>query len=316
MIKLLSYVSKINKTQTNMKKLIQNLMKNIKIKYEKEKNNIKYEEYYFNGIFIPKNIEFKDITNSSLNISWKIDNINIIDVNKIKHRIEMRKENEKFTLIYEGNNTNYSVNNLNINTNYEFRICSIYNDIIGEWTEIQKIKTLGYFCDSIILKESKRENEFLEKIVEWCGYNKFELLFRGTKDGMNGGPTLLLYKNENGYINGGYTSFPWSSDDSYHSAPDSFLFTLTNIYNINPTKFPSKNDQNEVYHRSDYGPIFGGGSDLYIKNDFLNKGGSINRFPYSYEDILGKGKSIFTGKDKNNDGNFKIKEIEVFKIYK
>ena len=46
-----------------MKKLFQNLMKNIKINYEKEKNNIKYEEYYFNGIFIPKNIEFKDITN-------------------------------------------------------------------------------------------------------------------------------------------------------------------------------------------------------------------------------------------------------------
>ena len=100
-----------------------------------------------------------------MNISWKIDNINIIDVdiNKMKYRIEMRKENEKFKLIYEGNNTNYFVNNLNKNTNYEFRICSLYNDIYGEWTEIQKIKTLNYFCDSIILKESKRENEFLKK---------------------------------------------------------------------------------------------------------------------------------------------------------
>ena len=147
MIKLLSYVSKINKTQKNMIKLCQNLMINIKFNYEKEKNNIQYEEYYFNGIPIPKNIELKDISNSSLNITWKIDNINIIDVdiNKMKYIVEMRKENEKFKFIYEGNNTNYSVNNLNINTNYEFRICSIYNDLIGEWTEIQKIKTLGYF---------------------------------------------------------------------------------------------------------------------------------------------------------------------------
>jgi hypothetical protein len=40
MIKLLSYVSKINKTQKNMIKLFQNLMKNIKINYEKEKKNL------------------------------------------------------------------------------------------------------------------------------------------------------------------------------------------------------------------------------------------------------------------------------------
>ena len=78
----------------------------------------------------------------------------------------------------------------------------------------------------------------------------------------NQGPSIVLYKNENGYINGGYTSYPWSSDNSYHSAPDSFLFTLTNIYNINPTKFPSKNDQYEVYHYSNHGPAFGGGHDL------------------------------------------------------
>ena len=327
MIKLLSYVSKINKTQKNMNKLFQNLMKNIKINYEKDKNNIKYEEYYFNGLFIPKNIEFKDVTTSSLNIKWQIDNINIINIdkNKIKYRVEMRKENEKFKSIYEGNNTNYLVNNLIKNTNYEFRICSIYNDLNGEWTEIQKIKTLNYFIDSIILKESKRENEFIEKIIEWTGYNKFELLFRGTRDGMTGtvyhnkcnnqSPTILLYKNENGYINGGYTSFPWSSDDSYHSAPDSFLFTLTNIYNINPTKFPSKNDQYEVYHYSNHGPAFGSGIDLGICNDMLNKGG-WSYFPYTYQDSSGKGRSIFTGKDNNNDTEFKIKEIEIFKLYK
>ena len=58
-IKTLSYVSKINKTQKNIKKL---LMKNIKINYDENKNNIKYEEYYFNGIYIPKNIEFKIIS--------------------------------------------------------------------------------------------------------------------------------------------------------------------------------------------------------------------------------------------------------------
>ncbi len=216
MIKILSYVSKINKTKKSMKKLFNELMVNIKFNYEEEKNNIKYEKYLFNGIPIPKNIEFKDITPSGLNISWNIDNLNNINIdnNKIKYKIEMRKENEQFKEIYEGNKTNYSINNLTQNTNYEFRICSLYNDSIGPWTEIQKIKTKD--VDSAILRESKRENEFIEKIYEWSGYKHMDLLFRGTRDGMtntafhnkcdNQGPTITLIKNQNGYIFGGFAS--------------------------------------------------------------------------------------------------------------
>ena len=50
MIKILSYVSKINKTQKKTKNLFSQLMRNIKFKYEEEKSNIKYEEYYFNAL--------------------------------------------------------------------------------------------------------------------------------------------------------------------------------------------------------------------------------------------------------------------------
>ena len=152
-----------------------------------------------------------------------------------------------------------------------------------------------------------------------------ELIYRGTRDGSssndfhnkcdNKGETIVLIKNDKDNIFGGYTSYPWGKDGNHHSAPDSFLFTLTNIYKINPTKFPSKNEKHEVWHYSTYGPCFGGGNDLEIYNDFLNKGGNL-AFPRTYEDILGKGKSIFTGKDNNNDVYFKIKELEVFKVYK
>ena len=52
MIKLLSYVSKINKTQKNMNKLFQYLMKNIKINLKKKKiilnmKNIILMEYLY-----------------------------------------------------------------------------------------------------------------------------------------------------------------------------------------------------------------------------------------------------------------------------
>ena len=321
-IKTMSYVSKISKTQKNMKKLLYAIMKNIKFNYDENKNNIKYEEYYFNGIFIPKNIEFKNITSDNINISWNLDNF---DNNKfkIKYKVEMRKENDNFIKVYEDNNNNCSIDNLEMNTNYEFRICVIYNDIIGEWSQIYKVKTPNLIVDSNILKESKKEKELLKIIQDWIKIKKMKLIYRGTRDGSssndfhnkcdNQGATIILFKNEKDNIFGGYTSCPWGKDEKYHSAPDSFLFTLTNIYNINPTKFPSKNDQYDVYHNSNHGPVFGGGNDLFIYNNYLKSGG-LTYFPSTYEDILGKGKSIFTGKDNNNDIDFKIKEIEIFKI--
>ena len=66
MIKILSYVSKINKSQKNMKNLFSQLMRNIKFNYED-----------FNGIYIPKNIEIKNISSTSFNLNWNIDDINI-----------------------------------------------------------------------------------------------------------------------------------------------------------------------------------------------------------------------------------------------
>jgi DNA repair exonuclease SbcCD ATPase subunit len=134
MIKTLFFISKINKNKREMGSLFQQLMKNIKISFNVEESKIKYEDYYFNGIPIPKDIEFKDVGINSFKVLWKIDDINILNVDKkeIKYRIEIRKENSKedFIQIYEGNENNFLVNNkIKSNTNYEIRICSIYKDI-------------------------------------------------------------------------------------------------------------------------------------------------------------------------------------------
>ena len=95
MFRNLSYVSQINKNQKKMKALFRELIKNLKISFVEEESTIKYEEYYFNGIPIPKNIEFKDVGTNSFNLSWKLDDINIVNIDKkeIKFRIEIRKEN-------------------------------------------------------------------------------------------------------------------------------------------------------------------------------------------------------------------------------
>ena len=57
--------------------------------------------------------------------------------------------------VYEGNQNNCLIDNLNSNTNYEIRICSINNDLISPWTQIYKVKTL---FDSIILEGTKKMN--------------------------------------------------------------------------------------------------------------------------------------------------------------
>ena len=326
MIKNLSYVSKINKNQKEMRTLFQKLMKNLNISFIENESKIKYDDYYFNGIPIPKNIEFKDIGVNSFKVLWKIDDINILNVDKkeINYRIEIKKENSKedFIQIYEGNENNYLVkNNIEKNTNYEIRICSIYKDIISNWTEIHKIKTKNLDC--LILNGVEKGDEYLEKIYEWTGYKNMKLLYRGTRDGDgsnifhnkcdNQGPTLCLCKNEKGNIFGGYASISWTSDGNYHSANGSFLFTLTNIHGINPTKYPNtQRYEYAVCHNSGYGPTFGGNHDLNISNNYLNNNSSYCCFGYSYPDVLGKGHSIFSG-DVNTD-SFKLKELEVFKL--
>ena len=134
LIKTLSYVSIINKNQKEMRKLFQELMKNLKISFIENESTIKFEEYYFNGIPIPQNIEFEEIGTNSFKVLWNINDINLINIDKkeIKYKLEIRKENskEEFNQIYQGKDNNFFVNNkLEKNTCYQIRICSIYNDI-------------------------------------------------------------------------------------------------------------------------------------------------------------------------------------------
>ena len=77
-------------------------------------------------------------------------------------------------------------------------------------------------------------------------------------------------------------SIPWTNNrGSYFSAPGSFIFTLTNIYNTPPTKFPNKKDGKEVCHNKDYGPLFGEGCDIRISSDFANSSDNYSTFPSS-----------------------------------
>ena len=323
MMKTLSYLSKINKSQKEMEKLSVSLIQSINFSYEQNESSLKFDQFFFNGIPIPKNIESKNKSYDTIDLVWKIDDLNIINLKKedIKYLVEMKEENKKYKQIYEGNDSKISVDNLCPNADYEFRICCIYKGIKGLWNQSEKIRTNE--IDSLILKDSPRKAEFIQKMKEWSGYKKMELLYRGTRDGMNSnsfhskcdskGPNYVLIKNNKENIFGGFSSISWESSGNYKNVPECFIFTLTNIYNIEPTKFPSNNSGNNIYHNSSYGPLFGYECDIYPR--FGNENKSVSNFPRSYQDILGKGKSIFTGDYNNSNTSFFIKEMEVFKLY-
>ena len=329
----LNYLSKINKSIKKMKRINWKLMKNINISYEEDKNNIKYEEYYFNGIPVPQIIKIENLNSTGGKISWDIDNINLInkDFDYLYYIIELRKEEESFKKIFQNAfyYKTYAINNLESNTNYEIRICSQIGDTehCSEWSKIYKFKTQDY-KGSIILKKSNKENELMKQLKEWIKFKDIELLFRAKRDGMthnnfyskcnDQGSNIVLIKNKKGNIFGGYSSISWDNKDKqkdHFYAKDSFLFTLTNIYNSEPKKFPSTGNY-EIRNYKNCGPAFGGGTDLGIgenRFDLCGKGWAY--FPHTFIDVDKKfDKRVFTGDLDNNNILFDVQEVEVFKI--
>ena len=317
MIRTLSYISKVNKINKKMTAFNQKLMKNLKISYEEDKSSIKYEEYYFSGIQMPKEIEFKDIKYKNFKMFWKMDNINIkdIDNNKIKYKVEARKENsdEKFIQKYEGSENSCLVDNLNSNTNYEIRICCFYNNVIGPWSEIHKIKTMFYLNESIILKD---DIENINLIKGWVDPNRdldFKLLFRMSRDGSNcsdfhrlcdnKGETLIIIKTDKNYKFGAYTPLNWVTPSSGEvSNPKdelTFLFSLDKKQKF--TKIPGKNPTT-ARSQKNYGPLLGSATDLGIESDMKNGWCGNGTFLRNYE--LTNGESCFT-----------INEMEIFQVF-
>ncbi len=166
------------------------------------------------------------------------------------------------------------------------------------------------------LEHKKKLNEFYGKM-----HQQWELIYKASRDGFdanafhtrcdNKGPTMTIIQSNNNYLFGGYTSIPWTSDNSYKNDTTAFLFTLTNPHNIPPTKYLIKPGTGTyaVNHYSTYGPTFGGGNDIYLSSPSNANDSSYSAFPYSYTDTTGQGNKTFTG-----DKNLTASDIEVFKL--
>lgn len=114
-IQNLSYISKINKSKKALIRLIEEPMKNLKIVYDMEKSNIKYEEYNFNITPIPRNIRF--VYNGYWNVKWELDEKFTKENIDIKFKVEISEtDKENYIKVYEGNNS-FCILEFNNNTN-------------------------------------------------------------------------------------------------------------------------------------------------------------------------------------------------------
>jgi len=313
-IKTLSYISNISKTEKEINLLLSKLMKNININFNEKECKLKFENYYFSGIQIPQNIECKDITSNNLKLFWKIDNIKIenVDINKIKFRVEIKKENsnESFKKVYEGIDSNCSIEKLYRNTYYEIRICSIYNDIIGEWNKMEKVKT-DFINESVILNQDDKN-----KLLNWLnplykGKNLYlKLIYRRGNDMSfetfhlkcdNKGPTLVVCQSKNEKF-GGYTKFNYYNNTSAKYEKGPFIFSLNKNKKYNYTN----KEYNSFYTNKNHGP------DFYCDFAFNSQDKKMkvcictNKYGYAFsnEPIIGDG----------SNKEIQVDEVEVFKV--
>jgi hypothetical protein len=100
------------------------------------------------------------------------------------------------------------------------------------WLELMYL--LRMIAESVIVDSA----EHAAKLEEWLPNEqpRLELLYRASSHGWQGddfhqrcddqGPTLIVIKDVQGFVFGGYTEVAWASDDRSHQSPEAFLFAL------------------------------------------------------------------------------------------
>ena len=91
-----------------MKDILKKPIKSVDISYNNESNKISYNEYYFSGIPIPKDIKY-EIKDNKLNLSWNIDKYIFKDlINTFHVQIKVNNKENTYTTLFN----EYSLDNM------------------------------------------------------------------------------------------------------------------------------------------------------------------------------------------------------------
>lgn len=140
-IKTLYYISEINKNKEKAKEFINKKIRNYDISFESDKY-VFYNDYYFNGIPIPKNIKAEK-REGKLYIFWDLDNSNIknIKTDSIKYSLIIKIiGSDLFGYKCETNDKFYYYNYYDEINDYEIKVRALIDNYQSEWSTIKKSK--------------------------------------------------------------------------------------------------------------------------------------------------------------------------------
>lgn len=158
-IKTLYYISEINKNEEKAKDFFIKKIRNSDISFLSDKY-IFYEDYYFNGIPIPKNIKAEK-KEGKLYISWDLDDsiIKRIDFKNISYSIILKSKDLLLGHISEiTNNKYYYYDNYNENYDYEIKVRTVLDGCYSDWSVIKKCKIEGQSKPNIFLNNNSQKN--------------------------------------------------------------------------------------------------------------------------------------------------------------
>ncbi|MEM7001016.1 MAG: PEP_CTERM-anchored TLD domain-containing protein [Pseudomonadota bacterium] len=120
------------------------------------------------------------------------------------------------------------------------------------------------------------------------------------------GPTFTVIELDNGRIIGGYNSNSWVSSSGYdYTATGSFLFSLTNNFKHSRYRY-----NYYIYNTFSYGPTWGGGHDLHIRNDLTT---GYTNLGHTYQCRVGSyGSSTCRNDFAGSNNNWAVTRLETF----
>ena len=143
---------------------------------------------------------------------------------------------------------------------------------------------------------------------------EIKLIYKATKDGDsaskyheicdNKNPLITLIKTKKNRRFGHYMDQKVNPNNSKYTKDEkAFLFSLDNL-----KKFDIKKPEHAMYFHKSYGPCFGYGSDIYLRDKFLTRNDNVenNAKYYTYD--------VQNDTELTGESRFGVEEVEIYQI--
>jgi hypothetical protein len=203
------------------------------------------------------------------------------------------------------------------------KIPSKKNDRILLYNEIKYYGLEKHFFEEIRYLETKIFNffkttilnvkKFKNTLIERTKCEKWKLIYKAKINSFsskmihdlcdNKNSTLIIIKDNENKIFGGYNHYHWSSNNEKKNFKNGFLFIINGNDII---KFDKQKNQKNIINNKNFGPVFG--NDLIIQNNCN----------LDYSNVLNIGYSYINLNNVNNNllkKSFRVTDLEVFEKY-